>query len=184
MLRSLIPWLVAGVALSLALLQTARLAWLRRRPSRRSRRRLKRALRGERDAERLLERLGFTIEARQQTTELSFRVDGEPAVATVRADLLVRRGDVRYVAEVKTGEVAPRIEHAATRRQLLEYSLAFDVDGVLLVEPEAGVVREVEFPELVAPTAPASSAGWPLRAAAALVALIVVAIAALVAFAD
>ena len=33
------------------------------------------------------------------------------------------------VAEVKTGRLAPRIDTPATRRQLLEYRLAFDVDG-------------------------------------------------------
>jgi hypothetical protein len=50
------------------------------------------------------------------------------------------------VAEVKTGTQAPRFEHADTRRQLLEYQLAFEVDSVLLVDVEAGEVREVSFP--------------------------------------
>jgi hypothetical protein len=37
------------------------------------------------------------------------------------------------------------LSSAATRRQLLEYRLAFDVDGVLLVDVETGEVSEVEF---------------------------------------
>jgi hypothetical protein len=49
------------------------------------------------------------------------------------------------VAEVKTGEVAPRLSTAATRRQLLEYRVAFDVDGVLLVCPERGTIQRVDF---------------------------------------
>ena len=64
----------------------------------------------------------------------------------VRADLLVSRGARRFVAEVKTGARAPRIETAATRRQLLEYAVAYDVDGVLLVDMEEHTISEVEFP--------------------------------------
>jgi hypothetical protein len=41
--------------------------------------------------------------------------------------------------------VAPRIETSATRRQLLEYGLAFDVDGVVLVDAEAERVRTITF---------------------------------------
>jgi hypothetical protein len=52
----------------------------------------------------------------------------------------------RYIAEVKTGRAAVRLDTAATRRQLLEYRVAFDVDGVLLVDAEAGEIRLVEFP--------------------------------------
>ena len=67
-------------------------------------------------------------------------------VIALRADLLVERGGRRYVAEVKTGEAAPSLATAATRRQLLEYLIAYRVDGVLLVDAERGSVHEVEFP--------------------------------------
>ena len=53
-----------------------------------------------------------------------------------------------FVAEVKTGDEAPRMSTAATRRQLLEYHVAFDVDGVLLVCPELGTIQRIEFPQL------------------------------------
>ena len=49
------------------------------------------------------------------------------------------------MAEVKTGTYAPRLETAATRRQLLEYGVAFDVDGVLLVDADVGEIRLVEL---------------------------------------
>lgn len=168
MLESQIPWALAALALAAVLVQTARLAWLRRRPGRRARARLERALKGEHDAERLLERQGFAIEARQAPAELELRVDGASVQVGVRADLIVRRRGERFVAEVKTGKLAPRIQHAATRRQLLEYTLAFDVDGVLLVDAEAGLVQRVEFPT---PGAPEGSSllhrtfGWLLAAA-------------------
>ena len=63
-----------------------------------------------------------------------------------RADYLVARNVERYVAEVKTGRLAPRIDTATTRRQLLEYRLAFDVDGVLLVDAESAKVHRIVFP--------------------------------------
>ena len=65
-----------------------------------------------------------------------------------RADYLATRDGSRYVVEVKTGAQAPRIETSATRRQILEYRIAFDVDGVVLVDAEAGSVHEMTFPAL------------------------------------
>jgi hypothetical protein len=132
--------LAAGLAVLVA-------AWLGTRwwRSLRARRRMARALRGERDAERILAASGFIVEARQARGVMRYELDGRRAGAEVRCDLLVRRGTRRYVAEVKTGALAPRLEHAPTRRQLIEYHLAFDVDGVLLVEPEASRVRLLEL---------------------------------------
>jgi hypothetical protein len=74
------------------------------------------------------------------------RIDNEPVPIELRADYLVSYGDKRYIAEVKTGRAAPRIDTSATRRQLLEYRIAFDVDGVLLVDAEANRIHAVEFP--------------------------------------
>jgi hypothetical protein len=76
----------------------------------------------------------------------------------VRADYVVGVSGRRYVAEVKTGVFAPRLETAATRRQLLEYRIAFDVDGVLLVDAETERVRLIEFP--LPPAAPAGPLAW------------------------
>ncbi len=63
---------------------------------------------------------------------------------TLCADFIVRRRGRLFAADSKTGRAA-RATDAATRRQLLEYMLAFAVDGVLLVDPEAGRVVEVVF---------------------------------------
>ena len=65
---------------------------------------------------------------------------------TLRADYLVGHGALVFVAEVKTGLKAPRVETPGTRRQLLEYRIAFDVDGVLLVDVDAGRIQAVTFP--------------------------------------
>jgi hypothetical protein len=55
----------------------------------------------------------------------------------------------RYIAEVKTGRLAPRLSHGPTRRQLLEYRAAFDVHGVVLVDADAGSIVHVDI-DLVA----------------------------------
>ena len=72
-------------------------------------------------------------------------VDDEAHSVTIRADYVVFKDGARYVAEVKTGRTATRIDSAATRRQLLEYRHAFDVDGVLLVDADSGTIHSIGF---------------------------------------
>jgi hypothetical protein len=109
-------------------------------------RRVRAARSGELDAQDLLRELGYELVGSQVQGFWSVFVDGEPHEIELYADHLVERDGLRYLAEVKTGERAPHIETASTRRQLLEYRFAFDVDGLLLVDMERGVVRRVEFP--------------------------------------
>ena len=149
---------IALVALAvLAALQTLRLWWRAARPRWALRSRARRGAEGEQAAEPLLRRLGYDIEARQATAEWTVSVGGDARAIAVRADYLVQKGGRLLAADVKTGRLAPRIESAATRRQLLEYRLAFEVDGVLLVDVEAGRVEEVEF------TLPGQLPTWNLR---------------------
>ncbi|MBX3275544.1 MAG: hypothetical protein KF729_35115 [Sandaracinaceae bacterium] len=144
---------IFGVLGALALVQTLRLAW--RAGARRwtLARRFARARRGESDAEALLARAGYRVLARQARASLTYVVDGTPRAARVVADLLVERGGRRFVAEVKTGERAPDPLGRATRRQLLEYAHAFEAEGLLLVDADAGAVREVATPRRHAPSA-------------------------------
>ncbi|MEM1029715.1 MAG: hypothetical protein AAF928_08925 [Myxococcota bacterium] len=119
--------------------------WRRRR---RARRRIRVATAAERAASRLLRAYGYEVERVQPRRTFQFLVDGIATHVELRADLLVRRGDERLVADVKTGIVAPRLTHAPTRRQLLEYRIAYGVDGVLLVDMENRKIRRVDFLEL------------------------------------
>jgi len=136
---------VALVGALVALVITRRLRqW---RGSWRARRRAGRAVAGEDQAADMLRRAGFRIVARQARTWWAPIVDGEPHETEVRADYLVEAADGEFlVAEVKTGEEAPQLSTAATRRQLLEYHVAFEADGVLLVCPERGAIHRVDFP--------------------------------------
>ncbi len=132
---------------SLAAAQAAG-AWLARFARRRRiLARVARAGEGEREAAIYLRDAGFTVQGAQVASTYTLLVDGEPMPIDVRADLVVAKGARRFVVEVKTGKVAPRLDTPATRRQLLEYQLAFDVDGVLLFDAEACALRTIAFPE-------------------------------------
>jgi len=133
-------------AIAVLLVVALVLAVRRRLRSHRARRRARRAIAAETAAEGLLVRHGYAIVDRQVRITWTPLLDGEPVPTELRVDLLVEKDGERLAAEVKSGTEAPRLETAATRRQLLEYRVAFAVDGVLLVEPAAGLVRRVDFP--------------------------------------
>ena len=138
------------IALALALLLLTALAIrhvLRRLQARATQwSRTRRAQRGERRAEKLLRKSGYRILERQAPCTYELLVNGKPVEIEVRADLLVKNRRGIYVAEVKTGRAAPRIGNCATRRQLLEYAVAYDAIGVLLVDMEKKSIAEVRFP--------------------------------------
>jgi hypothetical protein len=112
----------------------------------RLRRRWSHARKVERQAAWLLEDSGYTVLGQQVETSYTVLVDGTPSEVPLRADYLVSRAGRQFVAEVKSGQVAPRLDSAATRRQLLEYMVAFQADGMLLVDGEQRQVHEVTFP--------------------------------------
>ncbi len=124
--------------------------WLRARLRRHCRselakRRARHAVAAEKHALPLLAAAGYEVEEIQPRRTFSFHVDGALAEVELRADLLVRRGCERLVADVKTGNVAPKISHAPTRRQLLEYRVAYEVDGVLLIDMAEEKIHRVDF---------------------------------------
>jgi hypothetical protein len=107
--------------------------------------RARRAHRGEALARRLLERAGYSVEGEQVMHQYCYRCDGREVRAGLRVDFVVRRGRQRFVAEVKTGELVASLQHAPTRRQLLEYQCAFETDGVLLVDADSRQIHQVAF---------------------------------------
>jgi hypothetical protein len=141
-----LAWILAAVFAAFGVLQTLRLWWQRGVARRRLARARKRGRAGEQAALALVERSGFVIDALQPARQWTIVCDGEAQAIELRADLLVSRAGRKYVAEVKTGTIAPHLQTSATRRQLLEYSVAYGVDGVLLVDVEAQRIHEVSFP--------------------------------------
>jgi hypothetical protein len=109
-----------------------------------------RASDGEQGAVVLLERAGYAVLEHQVAGSWTVRADGEPVTFGLRADYLVAKAGRRYIAEVKTGRTAPRLSHGPTRRQLLEYSAAFDVDGIILVDADGETLTHVEVDRFAA----------------------------------
>ena len=143
--RWLLPVLSGALLLLGVFLGAAAVRW-------RSRRRISRHRRqgreGEARAIRLLKRAGYRILDTEGGAKGQIRVDGDPIEYRVRADAIVSRRFRRYVAEFKGGPKSAAVTNRATRRQLLEYALLFDVAGVLLVDALRGRIHRVEFPRL------------------------------------
>ncbi len=165
-------WLVVVLG-ALVLGQAGWWAYAKWRRKWRARRRSRIAVEGEVAAERVVQRMGYEIVDRQARTQWRVTVDGEPLDVDLRADLLLRRGGKSYVADVKTGDKAPRLTSAATRRQLLEYRCAYDVNGVLLIDMTKGRIRHVEFP-----LDPAQKTNWKQMVIVALTAFLLGGVAA------
>ena len=149
--------------------------WLQRVIRRLSERRRARAYnqrgqRAERDAAQLLESNGYTVVARQQRTTYTVAIGGDTHQVPLIVDYVVEHRGEQIAAEVKSSATASRLEHAETRRQLLEYQLALGSRRVLLVDPVRGRISEVAFP--IAHAGAPSRVRTPLLFAGALLAML------------
>jgi len=109
-------------------------------------RRRERGERGEEIAKKFLIKRGYAIIKEQPRHSSALIVDGEEVKYEVRADFLVERRRRRYIVEVKTGKVATNPASSSTRRQLLEYSRIYDVDGLLFFNAELKKIMTITFP--------------------------------------
>lgn len=96
----------------------------------------------------LLERRGFEVLDLEVVGESTLEIDGELVGFPLRVDALVRKGRRRYVAEFKGTGAAASLRNRGTRRQVIEYALAFGdrCEAVLLVDAQAGTVVEIRLP--------------------------------------
>lgn len=108
-------------------------------------RRFARGREGERDAEGFLKSLGHRVLQSQASRQVMVLVDGLPATAEVIADYLTVKDGRACLVEVKTGAQAVDPLYSPTRRQLLEYSLAFPDHALFLLDMEARALRRIEF---------------------------------------
>jgi hypothetical protein len=133
------------LVLFLALGLLVGLALARRKVAGRAARSRKLGERGRKKALKLLRRYRFEVLDTEVTAPGLVQVDSRLEEYIVRADALVCRKRRTYVAEFKGGPASASLRDRATRRQLLEYSCVFGVDGVLLVDADAGRVHYVRF---------------------------------------
>lgn len=136
------------ILLALLVVQSLRLAWNRGIAARRVGRHRRLGAAGEKLAKKLLHQSGFRILAEQSSGSYELLVEGDRFRVQLRADYVVSQKGKTYVAEVKSGEESVKVTGRATRRQLLEYLYAFEVNGVLLVDMREQSIRRVEFPSV------------------------------------
>ncbi|MFZ5943406.1 MAG: hypothetical protein ACOYVD_04810 [Bacillota bacterium] len=110
----------------------------------RSRQKYLTAKKAEKDAISFLLKQGYDIIDVQQKQPLEIFIDGKSYQTHVQVDFIVKKNGKRYVVEVKTGQKT-RATTALVRRQLLEYYLVFNPDGILLLDMDKGTLKRIEF---------------------------------------
>ena len=104
----------------------------------------RRGKKGEKASIKLLEKNGYRILKEQIKLDGYILVDDALSKFELRPDLLVEKDGIRYIAEIKTGEVA-NPSNRNTRRQLHEYSYYSGQDIILLVDPKKNSIKRVSF---------------------------------------
>ena len=107
--------------------------------------RLRRGSKAEKWAVQALEQDGFEILAEQAVAPVRFAIDGEWQEREVRMDILAKKEGELFGVEVKSGNQALDPGMATIRRQMLEYTLAFELNGILWADYEQKSFHYIEF---------------------------------------
>tara|TARA_A100000164_G_C21525487_1_gene593505 strand:- start:118 stop:567 length:450 start_codon:yes stop_codon:yes gene_type:complete len=99
---------------------------------------------GEKRAKKILRTSGFQIIKEQFTLKGQILEDNVLKTYILKPDYLVKKNNEFYIAEVKTGKSA-FIQNRYTRRQLLEYSINFNSNTVLLINADRGTISFIKF---------------------------------------
>lgn len=110
-----------------------------------ARKRTSTSKRAEKRAEKWLKRNGFQIIEKQQGRPLVIQEGKNTHRYLIRTDFLVKKGIHRYIVEVKSGQKNNSVTNRDTRRQLLEYYLAYPGYGIILFDMENKKFSEVKF---------------------------------------
>ena len=116
--------------------------WLR---VKRLRKRFSKSRQAEKEAEKILKKNGYAIIDAQKSKPLLITIGDKVHRYLVRIDYLARKRGRVYVVEVKSGEKIPYITNRETRRQMLEYYLAYQPSGILLLNMKNKSISEVKF---------------------------------------
>ncbi len=137
-------FLVAALAVVAFVVATT--LWVRRRlVQSRMLRRFRIARAAEDGAAHLLHEHGYRVLGRRVPVRYPIWVDGVQTEIDLQLDYLVERDGRQFVAEVKSGAVAPSLAHAATRRQLIEYGIATGTSELLLVDAEHAAISVIRI---------------------------------------
>ena len=116
--------------------------WLK---AKRLKRRFSKSRQAEKEAEKLLKKKGYTIIDFQKSKPLLITFGDKIHRYLIRIDYLVSKRGKIYVVEVKSGEKTSYITNRETRRQMLEYYLAYQPSGIILLNMKNKSISEVKF---------------------------------------
>ena len=148
-MNRIIPLVLMAIIVAWLLFVVIRNWWMRQRI-------LRKATRGrliEDKAGEILADLGYAVIEQHPSVPYSWHLDGELMAVKATPDRLVKKNGKSYLVEVKTGAQA-NPKSAKTRRQMLEYYLYGDVDGVLYFDGDTGRLQSVVFPTPIRVRAP------------------------------
>lgn len=93
--------------------------------------------------ESLLKRDGYQIISKNQKGNVMVVIDGREHFGDLRADYTVKKNGRSFVVVTKSGEAALDPTEPVLRRRLIEYDRVFGLNGLLLVDPAVGEIKEV-----------------------------------------
>ena len=128
----------AGVVLYHFLFHSIRSFFLKRRFSR--------GAEGEKEAKEYLLGHGYHIHEDQASRCMRMLIDGSVREFNIRADFIAEKNGRTCIVEVKTGGSVTDPASTATRRQLLEYAVSYDVDDIFLFDADSGILHKIELP--------------------------------------
>ena len=99
---------------------------------------------GEKKARNLLKKNGYEILEEQLTLKGKLLENKKMRSFFIKPDFLVKKNNIIYIAEVKTGKSAS-IKDRNTRRQLLEYATNLNSNKALLVDIDKKYISHIEF---------------------------------------
>ena len=99
---------------------------------------------GEKRARNLLINNGYEILEEQLTLKGKLLENKKMRTFLIKPDFLVKKNNIIYIAEVKTGKSAS-IKNRNTRRQLLEYATNLNSNKALLIDINKKSISYIEF---------------------------------------
>lgn len=134
-------WILVAVVLFLLFKLTPFLT-----QKRKSKKRLARGRKKEGEAAAVLRFYGYEIIGRNLKYNYDLEIGEREQNIQMEIDYLVSKHGKRYIVEVKSGQSATKITNSSTRRQILEYSLFVENDGVMLLDMEKESLELISFP--------------------------------------
>ncbi len=107
--------------------------------------RFERGLKLETEAEYFLKEKGFNIIGNQEINYHNYLVNGQNRRNKLIVDYVAEKAGKKYIVEVKSGKEAISLNNKNSRRQLIEYDLVIENDGLILLDMENKDLQFVQF---------------------------------------